>query len=145
MHALSIKNLNKTYKNNLQALKHIDLTVEEGDFFALLGPNGAGKTTLIGIVSSLTRKTSGEVFIFGKNLDKEPEAAKSYIGLVPQEFNFSPFEKVYDVVMTQGGFYGLSDKIAKERTEKYLKKLNYQTVYPAHIVTTDKRPNTRDG
>lgn len=124
MPALSIKNLNKAYKNHFHALKNIDLEVKEGDFFALLGPNGAGKTTLIGIISSLVTKTDGQVAIFDKDLDSEPEAVKSYIGLVPQEFNFSPFEKVYDIVVTQAGYYGLPRHLAIERTEKYLKKLD---------------------
>ena len=121
--ALSIKNLTKTYKNGVVALKGIDLEIQQGDFYALLGPNGAGKSTTIGIVSSLVNKSSGEVKIFGKDLDKELSLAKSYIGLVPQEFNFNQFEKVYDVVMTQAGYYGINRKLARERTEKYLKQL----------------------
>jgi ABC-2 type transport system ATP-binding protein len=124
MHALSIKDLKKTYHNKFEALKGVSLNVEEGDFFALLGPNGAGKTTLIGIISSLTNKTSGSVSIFDKDLDKEPGLAKQHIGLVPQEFNCSPFENVLNIVVTQGGFYGLPRKLALERAEKYLKKLH---------------------
>jgi ABC-2 type transport system ATP-binding protein len=123
MHALSVKDLRKTYRNSAHALKGVSLDVAEGDFFALLGPNGAGKTTLIGIVSSLINKTAGDVFVFGNDLSKEPEIVKSHIGLVPQEFNCSPFEKVKDVVATQAGFYGLSRKLANTQTEKYLKKL----------------------
>lgn len=121
--ALSIKNLSKTYKNGVVALKGIDLEIQQGDFYALLGPNGAGKSTAIGIVSSLINKSSGEVKIFGKDLDKELSLAKSYLGLVPQEFNFNQFEKVYDVVMTQAGYYGINRKLARQRTEKYLKQL----------------------
>lgn len=124
MHALSIKNLKKTYKNNAHALKGVSLDVAEGDFFALLGPNGAGKTTIIGIISSLVNKTSGEISVFGDDLTKTPERVKSHIGLVPQEFNYSPYEKVKDIVTTQAGFYGLPRKLAQERTEKYLKKLH---------------------
>lgn len=123
MSALSIQNLEKTYKNGFHALKKIDLEVREGDFFALLGPNGAGKTTLIGIISSLVNKTSGKVLVFGKDMDTEPEMVKSYIGLVPQEFNFHIYDKVEQVVLNQAGFYGIPPKIAKLRTEKYLKQL----------------------
>ncbi len=123
MLALSIKNLEKTYKNGSQALKDINLEVQEGDFFALLGPNGAGKTTLIGIISTLVNKGNGSVLIFDKDLFSRPEQAKSYLGVVPQEFNFSFFETVYDIVASQAGFYGLSPKLAKQQAEKYLKAL----------------------
>ncbi len=123
MHALSVQQLEKTYKNSVQALKKIDLTVEEGDFFALLGPNGAGKTTLIGIITSLVNKTSGKVLVFDKDMDLEPERVKSYIGLVPQEYNFMFFDEVEKAVINQGGFYGLPVSVAKERAEKYLKQL----------------------
>jgi len=121
--ALSIKNLTKTYKNGVVALKGIDLEIQKGDFYALLGPNGAGKSTTIGIIASLVNKTSGEVKIFGKDLETELSEAKAFLGLVPQEFNFNQFEKVYDVVMTQAGYYGIHRKLAHERTEKYLKQL----------------------
>lgn len=124
MTALVIQNLEKIYKNGSCALSGVDLTVEEGDFFALLGPNGAGKTTLIGIISSLVTKTKGKIFVFGKDLDVETELAKSYIGLVPQEFNFSIFEKVEDIVVAQAGFYGLPHRLARQRAEKYLKQLD---------------------
>lgn len=123
MYALSVKNLRKTYKH-LEALKGVDLDVQEGDFFALLGPNGAGKTTLIGIISSLVNKTAGDVFVFGHDLAKTPELVKSHIGLVPQEFNCMPFEKVQNIIVTQGGLYGLPRKLALARTEKYLHKLH---------------------
>lgn len=124
MHALSIQQLQKTYKNGFHALNGINLKVEEGDFFALLGPNGAGKTTLIGILSSLVTKTSGKIVVFGKDMDTQLQAVKSYIGLVPQEFNFSVFDKVLEIVMVQAGYYGLPKKIAYERAEKYLTQLN---------------------
>jgi ABC-2 type transport system ATP-binding protein len=123
MKALSIKTLAKTYGNGVQALKGIDLDVEEGDFFALLGPNGAGKTTAIGIVTSLVRKTSGTVQVFGHDIDKELERAKSCIGLVPQEINFNMFEKVFTIVVNQAGFYGMPRRRAQEQAEKYLRQL----------------------
>jgi len=123
MQALSIKNLEKTYANGNVALKGIDFAVEEGDFYALLGPNGAGKTTAIGIISSLVNKSGGEVEIFGHNIDRELEAAKSCIGLVPQEITMNLWEKVHNVVLNQAGYYGLGRKLAIERTEKYLRVL----------------------
>ncbi|WP_078082809.1 ABC transporter ATP-binding protein [Microbulbifer mangrovi] len=121
--ALSIRNLEKTYDNGFQALKGISFDVQPGDFFALLGPNGAGKSTTIGILCSLVRKTAGEVSIFGIDIDKDFPKAKQMLGVVPQEFNFSQFEKVFDIVCTQGGFYGMQRALAEERTEKYLRKL----------------------
>jgi len=123
MIALSFKNLTKTYKNGVQALKGIDLDVEAGDFFALLGPNGAGKTTAIGITTSLVNKTAGSVTVFGHDLDREPELAKSCIGLVPQEINFNQFEAVETIIVNQAGFYGIPRHIARTRTEQYLKQL----------------------
>lgn len=122
--ALSIQNLTKTYANGLTALKSINLNIEQGDFFALLGPNGAGKSTTIGIVSSLVTKTSGQVSIFGYDLDTQINQAKSCIGLVPQEFNFNIFEPVIQIVTNQAGYYGLPRKLALERAEIYLKKLD---------------------
>lgn len=121
--ALSIRGLTKTYANGLQALSGIDLDVTEGDFFALLGPNGAGKSTTIGVICSLVRKTSGSVTIFGVDIDEDFSRAKQYIGVVPQEFNFNQFEKVFDIVVTQAGYYGLPKKLACERAEKYLRQL----------------------
>jgi ABC-2 type transport system ATP-binding protein len=121
--ALVIKGLTKTYKNSFTALKGIDLVVHQGDFFALLGPNGAGKSTTIGIVSSLVNKSSGSVEIFGHNLDRELEAAKACIGLVPQEFNFNIWEPTIEVVINQAGYYGIDRKTATVRAEKYLKQL----------------------
>ena len=123
MHALSIKNLTKTYSNGVKALKGIDFTVEAGDFYALLGPNGAGKTTAIGIMSSLVNKTGGEVEIFGHNIDTELEAAKSCIGLVPQELNMNLFDSVLNIVVNQAGYYGIERRVAMERAEKYLTEL----------------------
>lgn len=121
--ALQLQNLRKQYVG-VEALKGIDLTVQAGDFFGLLGPNGAGKSTTLGIISSLVRKTAGSVHIFGKNLDTEPTAAKRLLGLVPQEVNFSVFERVEDIVQTQAGFYGLSPREARENTAYFLKKLD---------------------
>lgn len=121
--AISIKNLAKTYANGFEALKGITLEVEQGDFFALLGPNGAGKSTTIGVISTLVNKTSGSVEVFGKNVDAHVYETKLDFGVVPQEVNFSLFEKVGDIVMTQAGYYGLPRKLAAERCEKYLRKL----------------------
>lgn len=121
--ALTLKDLSKTYKNGFQALKGINLTVPEGEFYALLGPNGAGKSTTIGIISSLTRKTSGTVKIFGHNLDTHPSQAKQCLGVVPQEFNFGHFEKTFDILVTQAGYYGIAKNVAEQRAEHYLEKL----------------------
>ncbi|MCP3678976.1 MAG: ABC transporter ATP-binding protein [Gammaproteobacteria bacterium] len=121
--ALTIDSLHKTYKESFEALKGVSFEVEEGDFFALLGPNGAGKTTLIGILCSLVTKTSGQVQIFDADIDCQFAKAKSYMGVVPQEFNFSPFEKVFNIVMNQAGYYGVPKKLAGERAEHYLKQL----------------------
>ena len=123
MQALSIKNLSKTYDNGTQALKGIDLSVENGDFYALLGPNGAGKTTAIGIVSSLINKTGGEVSVFGHSIDRELEAAKTCIGIVPQEVNLNLWETVGNIVSNQAGYYGLAGQLKKQRVEKYLREL----------------------
>jgi ABC-2 type transport system ATP-binding protein len=123
MKALEIKNLTKIYGNNVHALKGIDLNVERGDFFALLGPNGAGKSTTIGIISSLVTKNEGSISICGVDIDENFPLAKSKLGVVNQEFNFSQFEKVQDVIMGQAGYYGVDPKTAAEKTEHYLKKL----------------------
>jgi ABC-2 type transport system ATP-binding protein len=123
MNALSVRGLTKTYKNGIQALKGVDLDVEQGDFFALLGPNGAGKTTLIGIVTSLVNKSGGQANVFGHDIDRELEAAKTCIGIVPQEMNFNQFETPYTIVVNQAGFYGIPRPLARERAEKYLKQL----------------------
>jgi ABC-2 type transport system ATP-binding protein len=123
MHALSVRGLTKTYRNGVQALKGIDLDVEEGDFFALLGPNGAGKTTLIGIVTSLVNKSAGSVSVFGHDIDRELDRAKSCIGIVPQEINFNMFESPETIVVNQAGFYCVERGLARQRAEKYLKQL----------------------
>jgi ABC-2 type transport system ATP-binding protein len=124
LNALYINNLQKTYKNGVNALKGVDLTVEEGDFFALLGPNGAGKSTAIGIVCSLVTKTSGQVEVFGKSLDANSADVRMHIGLVPQEFNFNIFEPVGEILINQAGYYGINRKEATERAEVYLKQLD---------------------
>lgn len=124
MNALDIRGLTKRYKGGVQALRGLDLAVKEGDFFALLGPNGAGKSTTIGIVSSLINQTSGSVEVFGHDLNTQKESAKSFIGLVPQEFNFNQFETVLQIVLNQAGYYGVPRKIAKERAKKYLSQLD---------------------
>ncbi len=124
MLALDIQQLRKTYQGGVEALKGIDLAVEEGDFYALLGPNGAGKSTTIGIISSLVNKSAGSVKVFGYDIDTQLEQAKAQIGLVPQEFNFSQFEKVQQIVVQQAGFYGVPRKVAEERAEKYLTQLD---------------------
>lgn len=123
MKALTIQHLHKTYANGLEALKDINLTVEQGDFFALLGPNGAGKSTCIGVITSLVTKTAGSIQIFDADLDSEKERAKSYIGLVPQEFNFNGFEQVKHILITQAGYYGVSVKEAEPRADALLKQL----------------------
>ena len=123
MNALSIRALTKTYANGLVALHGIDLDVAEGDFFALLGPNGAGKSTTIGILSSLVNKTVGKIHIFGYDMDTELEAAKACIGLVPQEVNLNGFEKLFQVLVNQAGYYGLPRRRARERAETCLREL----------------------
>ncbi len=121
--ALVIKQLRKVYANGLEALKGIDLTVEDGDFFALLGPNGAGKTTAIGIITSLINKTSGQVSVFGRDLDRHRDAAKARIGVVPQEINLNVFETCSTILINQAGYYGVRRRLAKVRAEKYLRAL----------------------
>ncbi|WFF39140.1 ABC transporter ATP-binding protein [Moraxella nasibovis] len=121
--ALKISNLQKTYPNGTAALKGVDLTVPEGEFFALLGANGAGKSTMIGIISSLFPPTEGSVEIFGVDLRANPSLAKSYLGVVPQEFNFNQFEKCIDILITQAGYYGIKRVDALPRAEFLLKEL----------------------
>ncbi|BDX02743.1 MAG: ABC transporter ATP-binding protein [Marinomonas sp.] len=123
-YAIEISDLKKRYDGGFEALKGIDLKVEKGDFFALLGPNGAGKSTTIGILCSLVNKTSGRVSIFDTDIDTDFAKAKKFLGVVPQEFNFNVFETVFNVVVTQAGFYGISRAVAEERAEKYLKQLD---------------------
>lgn len=124
MPALRIKNLCKTYKNGTKALCGVNIEVPEGEFFALLGPNGAGKTTLIGIITSLVTKSSGQVEVFGIDLDRDPAGVKSKIGLVPQEINFNLFERVIDIVINQAGYYGVPRNLAHKRTEKIFRSLD---------------------
>jgi ABC-2 type transport system ATP-binding protein len=124
MLALAINDLYKSYNNGFQALKGVDLQVEQGSFFGLLGPNGAGKSTLIGIVSSLVNKTQGTVKVLGFDIDKFPTKAKSLIGIVPQEINLAVFETVIDIIVNQAGFYGINRKTAYNRAEKYLNALS---------------------
>lgn len=123
MNALSIRDLRKTYGSGLEALRGITLDVKEGEFFGLLGPNGAGKTTTIGIITSLVTKSAGKVEVFGIDIDRDFPAAKRLIGVVPQEYNFSIFEKVQDIVIQQAGYYGMPFHEAMVHTEKYLRKL----------------------
>lgn len=121
--ALELQALTKVYANGKRALGGVDLVVEEGEFFALLGPNGAGKSTIIGIVTSLVTKTGGRVRIFGTDIDTDFARAKTFLGVVPQEFNFSQFETVWEITVNQGGFYGLERRLAAARAEKYLAEL----------------------
>ena len=121
--ALTIENLSKVYGSGFEALKGISLDVQQGDFFALLGPNGAGKSTTIGIICSLVAKSSGKVSVFGVDIDKDFPAAKKHIGIVPQEFNFNMFETAFDIVVNQGGYYGMTRELSVQRAEKYLKAL----------------------
>ena len=123
MKALCIHDLKKTYDNGTEALKGINFSVDEGDFYALLGPNGAGKTTAIGIISSLVNKTSGKIEVFGHDIAREPEAAKACLGIVPQEINLNLWETVGNIVRNQAGYYGLGGRLAAERVEKYLRAL----------------------
>ena len=124
MDALVLKNLRKVYKNGVEALKGIDLVVREGDFFALLGPNGAGKTTAIGIITSLIRKSSGSVSVFGYDTERDRDAAKTCIGVVPQEINLNMFERNDLTLVNQAGYYGVPAAVAQQRAEKYLKALH---------------------
>lgn len=121
--ALNIEGLTKVYKNGVEAVKGVDLQVNEGDFFALLGPNGAGKSTTIGVISSLVNKTQGKVEVFGHNIDTDLEAAKAHLGLVPQEFNFSQFETLGQILVNQAGYYGVTRSEAHKRADKYLTQL----------------------
>lgn len=122
--ALSIRGLTKVYGNGFQALKGIDLDVQQGDFYALLGPNGAGKSTTLGVVCSLVQKTAGKVKIFGIDIDEDFARAKYHLGVVPQEFNFNQFENVLDIVLAQAGYYGMSRREALPRAESLLRDLS---------------------
>lgn len=124
MKALIVENVRKTYSNGVQALKEVSFSIEQGDYFALLGPNGAGKTTLIGILTSLVKKTAGKISIYGYDIDTNFEKAKACIGVVPQEINLSVFDKVESILIDQAGYFGIPHKIAKQRAEYYLKRLD---------------------
>jgi ABC-2 type transport system ATP-binding protein len=123
MQAIEITGLKKTYAGKFEALKGVDLNVAEGDFFALLGPNGAGKSTLIGILASLVIKSAGAVKIMGVDIDQDIARAKSFLGLVPQEFNLNIFEPPMQILINQAGYYGIPVGVAKKRAEKYLTQL----------------------
>jgi ABC-2 type transport system ATP-binding protein len=123
-YALKISQLKKTYDNNFQALKGIDIEVKKGDFFALLGANGAGKSTAIGIICSLVNKTEGDIEVFGYNIDTQREQVQEHIGLVPQEFNFNIWEPVLEIILNQAGYYGIDRNTAKQRAEELLKHLD---------------------
>ncbi len=124
MQALEITDLRKVYANGVEALKGIDLSVAAGDFFALLGPNGAGKTTTIGILTSLVQKTGGSVRVFGHDLVRERNIVKSHIGVVPQEVNLNMFERSFNTLVNQAGYYGVPPRTARRRAEKYLRALH---------------------
>ncbi len=126
MQALSVEGLTKTYANHVHALKGITFDVQEKDFFAILGPNGAGKSTTIGILTSLVRKTAGRVQVFGVDLDADPETVKSFIGVVPQEFNFNMFETVESILITQAGYYGIPYRLARVRAERYMEQVGLE-------------------
>jgi len=123
MYALEIKHLSKIYSNGVQALKNVDLNVNQGDFFALLGANGAGKSTTIGLITTLVNKTAGSIRIHGYDLDSQPEKAKSCLGLVPQEVNLNIFENPIQILLSQAGYYGISRKIALPRAEELIEQL----------------------
>ena len=133
--ALEIHNLTKTYTTGVQALRGVDLTVAQGDFFALLGPNGAGKTTIINIATGLVNKTDGTVLIEGISIDDDAPRAKLHVGVVPQEFNFGIFDKVLDIVVNQAGYYGIPRKIALPRAKEYLTKLGLGDKLDAKAMT----------
>ena len=122
--ALAVENLSKVYDNGFEALKGITLEVAKGDFFALLGPNGAGKSTTLGIVSGLVQKSSGNAYVMGHDVNGDAFQARRSLGVVPQEFNFNQFEKVYDIVVTQAGYFGLKPSEARANAEELLKALD---------------------
>ena len=122
--ALAVKNLTKVYGNGFEALKGITLEVQQGDFFALLGPNGAGKSTTLGIVCGLVQKTSGEATVMGYDVNDDAFNARRMLGVVPQEFNFNQFEKVFDIVVNQAGYFGIRKAEAEANAEELLKALD---------------------
>jgi ABC-2 type transport system ATP-binding protein len=122
MTALEIKSLEKIYNNKFKALSGINLQIQEGDFFALLGSNGAGKTTTINIIAGLLTKTIGDVECFGVSQNSDINAVKRMVGLMPQEFNFNPFEPIEEILINQAGYYGIDSKTAKLRAIELLKE-----------------------
>lgn len=123
MKALTVAGVSKIYKNGVKALNSVSLEIKKGDFFALLGANGAGKTSLIGIITGLVNKTEGKIEVLGHDIDKEPNLVKSMVGIVPQEFNFSMFEKVIDIIVWQAGYFGIPRNEAVLRAEEILEQL----------------------
>lgn len=123
MIALSLHSVHKTYRSGYEALRGINLTVQAGEFYALLGANGAGKSTTLGIISSLVKKTSGQVRIFGLDMDQQPMQCKCCLGLVPQEFNFNMWEPIGEILINQAGYHGIPRPLAKQRANHYLKQL----------------------
>ncbi len=122
--AITVHELTKRYSTGTDALKGITLSIKKGEFFALLGQNGAGKTTTINILSGLTNKSSGDVFLFGKDVSLEYVQARSLVGLVPQEFNLDIFEKVYNVLFFNAGYFGLPRSQRAGRIEQVLRELD---------------------
>ena len=114
---VSIKELNKTYEGGFEALKSVSLDIEEGEILALLGPNGAGKTTLISVICGLVNPTGGQVSVGGHDVIGDYRASRSLIGLVPQEVNLEPFEKVINTVRFTRGLFG------KPRDDAYIEKI----------------------
>lgn len=124
MLALKCENLTKKYANGFVALDNVNIQVEQGDFYALLGANGAGKSTLLGIVSSLVKKSSGQVEIFGKNTQTNFLEIKKDLGVVPQEFNFSQFLTPKEVLVMNAGFFAIGEKEARIYADWLLQNLN---------------------
>ena len=120
---IEINNLRKTYSNGNKALKGININIEKGKFFGLLGPNGAGKTTTIGILTGLINLTSGNVKVNNLDVIKDYKKTRKMIGLSPQEINLDVFFTIKELLVFQGGYYGLSLKQSKERVDKILKDL----------------------
>jgi ABC-2 type transport system ATP-binding protein len=122
--ALRVEKLRKTYKNGLVALDGVSLEIPAGRFFGLLGPNGAGKTTLINSVVSLVRPDSGTVEVFGRDAYADFRAARSMIGVSPQEINLDKFLTVQETLRYHAGYYGVPKKKARERAEELLERFN---------------------
>ena len=120
--AISVQNLNKTYKNGHKALDDVTLDVKEGEIFALLGPNGAGKTTLISAICGIVQKNAGTIEVFGHDNASEYRKARTHIGLVPQELTTDAFETVWNTVSFSRGLFGKSSNPAY--IEELLKSLS---------------------